>query len=115
MACKTVAVQNGNTVISTVAYAFFSFCVYGLLLLYFLMVFLAHPLNACPWVCIVTRHTFSALSFLPDLTGRLDYFLGGFFPLIDSAVKSGTGNEREKRWGVDRRNDIRPDSNTCPP
>ena len=36
-------------------------------------------------------------------------------PLIDSAVKSGTGNEREKSWGVDRRNDIGPDSNPCPP
>ena len=36
-------------------------------------------------------------------------------PLIDSVVKSGTGNEREKRWGVDRRNDIGPDSNPCPP
>ena len=36
-------------------------------------------------------------------------------PLIDSAVKSVTGNEREKRWGVDRRNDIRTDSNLCPP
>ena len=30
-------------------------------------------------------------------------------------MKSGTGNEREKRWGVDRRNDIGPDSNPCPP
>ena len=36
-------------------------------------------------------------------------------PLIDRLVKSGTGNEREKRWGVDRRNDIGPDSNPCPP
>ena len=36
-------------------------------------------------------------------------------PLIDSSVKSGTGNEREKRWGVDRRNDIGPESNLCPP
>ena len=36
-------------------------------------------------------------------------------PLIDSAVKSGTGNEREKSWGVDRRKDIGPDSNPCPP
>ena len=36
-------------------------------------------------------------------------------PLINRAVKSGTGNEREKRWGVDRRNDNRPDSNPCPP
>lgn len=42
-------------------------------------------------------------------------FFGGFFPLIGSAVKSGTGNEREKRWGVDRRNDNGPDSNLCPP
>ena len=32
-------------------------------------------------------------------------------PLNDSSVKSGTGNEREKRWGVDRRNYIGPDSN----
>ena len=32
-------------------------------------------------------------------------------PLIDSAVKTVTGNEREKRWGVDRRNDSGPDSN----
>ena len=30
-------------------------------------------------------------------------------------MKSGTGNEREKSWGVDRRNDIGPDSNLCPP
>ena len=30
-------------------------------------------------------------------------------------MKSGTGNEREKRRGVDRRNDIRPESNLCPP
>ena len=36
-------------------------------------------------------------------------------PLIDSAVKSGTGYEREKSWGVDRRNDTGPDSNPCPP
>ena len=36
-------------------------------------------------------------------------------PLIDSALKSVTGNEREKRWGVDRRNDMGPDSNPCPP
>ena len=27
-------------------------------------------------------------------------------PLIDRSVKSGTGNDRKKRWGVDRRNDI---------
>ena len=32
-------------------------------------------------------------------------------PLIDRSVKIGTGNEREKRWGVDRRKDIGPDSN----
>ena len=38
-----------------------------------------------------------------------------FLPLIDTAVKSGTGDEREKRWGVDRRNDNGPDSNQCPP
>src|SRR4029434_6564748 len=38
-----------------------------------------------------------------------------FVPLIDSVVKSGTGNEREKSWGVDRRNDNGPDSNPCPP
>ena len=37
-----------------------------------------------------------------------------FMPLIDRLVKIGTGNEREKRWGVDRRNDIGPDSNPCP-
>ena len=30
-------------------------------------------------------------------------------------MKNGTGNEREKRRGVDRRNDIRPESNLCPP
>ena len=30
-------------------------------------------------------------------------------------MKSGTGNEREKSWGADRRNDIGPDSNPCPP
>ena len=36
-------------------------------------------------------------------------------PLIDSAVKSVTGNEREKRGVVDRRNDIGSDSNPCPP
>ena len=36
-------------------------------------------------------------------------------PLIDRSVKSGTGNEREKRWGTDRRKDIGPDSNPCPP
>ena len=36
-------------------------------------------------------------------------------PLIDSVVKSRTGNEREKSWGVDRRNDIGPDLNPCPP
>ena len=38
-----------------------------------------------------------------------------FMPLIDRLVKIGTGNEREKRWGVDRINDIEPDSNLCPP
>ena len=36
-------------------------------------------------------------------------------PSIDKSVKSGTGNERKKRWGVDRGNDIGPDSNPCPP
>ena len=30
-------------------------------------------------------------------------------------MKSGTGNEREKRWGMDRRNDNGPDLNPCPP
>ena len=34
-------------------------------------------------------------------------------PLIDRSVKSGTGKERKKRWGVDWRNDIGPDP--CPP
>src|SRR4029434_1392639 len=39
----------------------------------------------------------------------------GFLPLIDRLVKIGTGNEREKRWGVDRINDIGTNSNLCPP
>src|SRR4029434_1809415 len=34
---------------------------------------------------------------------RLKIYFWAFVPLIDSAVKSGTGHEREKRWGVDRR------------
>src|SRR4029434_8362845 len=42
------------------------------------------------------------------------YFMA-FVPLIDSAVKSGTGNERERSWGVDRRNVIGPASNPCSP
>src|SRR4029434_3792345 len=37
-------------------------------------------------------------------------YFWAFMPLIDRLVKSGTGDEREKRWGVDRRNDIGPDS-----
>ena len=32
----------------------------------------------------------------------LKIYFWAFVPLIDSAVKSGTGNEREKSWGVDR-------------
>src|SRR4029434_955610 len=46
---------------------------------------------------------------------QLKIYFWAFLPLIDSSVKSGTGNEREKRWGVDKRKDIRSDSNLCPP